>query len=105
MFGLTENTIKSIHSVFEKHDAVKTVLIFGSRAKGNYENGSDIDLAVENDISAEELQKVQNELENLDLLYGIDIVSYKELENTPVGQHIDRVKKIFYEKTNKQINE
>jgi len=99
MFGLTENTIKSIHSVFEKHEVVKVVLIFGSRAKGNYENGSDIDLAVENEISAEELTKILNELEDLDLLYGIDVVPYQEIKNTPLGQHIDRVKKVFYKKT------
>ena len=98
MFGLTDNTIKSIYSVFEKHETVKTVLIFGSRAKGNYENGSDIDLAVEDDISAEELQKIQNELEDLDLLYEIDIVPYKKIKDTPLGQHIDRVKKVFYKK-------
>jgi len=96
MFGLTENTVKFIHSVFEKHKAVKTILIFGSRAKGNYENGSDIDLAVENEISTEELTKIQNELENLDLLYKVDIVPYQEVKNTALGQHIDRVKKIFY---------
>jgi predicted nucleotidyltransferase len=101
MFGLTENTIKSIHSVLEKHETVKTVLIFGSRAKGNYQNGSDIDLAIEDEISEEELQKIQNELEDLDLLYEIDIVSYKNIKNTPLGQHIDRVKKLFYKK---QIN-
>jgi len=99
MFGLTENTTKLIYSVFEKHEAVETVLIFGSRAKGNYENGSDIDLAVENEISADELTKIQNELEYLDLLYKIDIVPYQEIKNTPLGQHIDRVKKIFYKKT------
>ena len=98
MFGLSENIVQSIYSVFEKYDAVKTVVIFGSRAKGNFENGSDIDLAIENEISAEGLEKIQNELEDLDLLYGIDIISYNKLEDSPLKQHIDRVKKTFYKK-------
>ena len=98
MFGLSENIIQSIYSVFAKHDAVKTVLIFGSRAKGNFENGSDIDLAIEDEVSAEELEKIKNELEDLELLYGIDIISYKKLKDEPLKQHIDRVKKIFYKK-------
>ena len=98
MFGLSENIVQSIYSVFEKYDAVRTVVIFGSRAKGNFENGSDIDLAIENEISAAELEKIQNELEDLDLLYGIDIIPYNKLEDSPLKQHIDRVKKIFYKK-------
>ena len=44
--GLTTSTIKKIHSVFEKHSGIKTVCLFGSRAKGTYRTGSDIDLVI-----------------------------------------------------------
>lgn len=45
-FGLTENAIKQINGIFTKHDAVEKVILCGSRAKGNYKNGSDIDLTL-----------------------------------------------------------
>lgn len=44
MFGLSEETIEEISSVFKHYDNIDKVVIFGSRAKGNYRSGSDIDL-------------------------------------------------------------
>jgi len=45
-FGLKEEIIKKINGVFEKYPAVDKVIIYGSRAKGNYKRGSDIDLTL-----------------------------------------------------------
>ena len=45
-FGLSENIIERIQKTFEANAKVDAVIIFGSRAKGNYKEGSDIDLAV-----------------------------------------------------------
>lgn len=46
MFGLSNEVIKDISDVLKKHPNIDKVLIFGSRAKGNYTEGSDIDLAL-----------------------------------------------------------
>ena len=45
-FGLSDTVIKELQDVFRRHANIKKVLIFGSRSKGNYRAGSDIDLAV-----------------------------------------------------------
>ena len=45
-FGLSETVIKELQEVFRHHANIEKVLIFGSRSKGNYRAGSDIDLAV-----------------------------------------------------------
>ena len=45
-FGLSDTVIKELQDVFRRHANIKKVLIFGSRSKGNYREGSDIDLAV-----------------------------------------------------------
>ncbi len=53
-FGISDSSYALIISVFEKFPQVETALIFGSRAKGNYRNGSDIDLAIKgNDCTPE----------------------------------------------------
>ena len=44
-FGLSDRVIKELQEVFNRHKNINKVLIFGSRAKGNYRDGSDIDLA------------------------------------------------------------
>ncbi len=42
--GLKDTDIQNICSVFKKHPEVEKVILYGSRAKGNYKKGSDIDL-------------------------------------------------------------
>jgi hypothetical protein len=44
-FGLDDRERDLIAGVFHRHPEVDEVRIFGSRAKGNYEKHSDIDLA------------------------------------------------------------
>lgn len=75
-----------------------TPLIFGSRSKGNYRAGSDIDLAViGNDIDYNLLLSVLCEIDNLELLYSVDLLNYQQKKGTPIGDHIDRVGQVFYE--------
>lgn len=45
-FGLTDETINIIHSVFKRHKELHRAVIYGSRAKGNFKNGSDIDIVL-----------------------------------------------------------
>ena len=45
MYGLSDTVITDICSVFRRFPNIDKVLIFGSRAKGTYSEGSDIDLA------------------------------------------------------------
>ena len=45
-YGLSDQVITKIIDVFTKFPEVKEVILYGSRAKGNYKRGSDIDLAI-----------------------------------------------------------
>lgn len=44
--GLSQATLDKLNSVFQQHSGVDTVLVYGSRAKGNYHRGSDIDMTI-----------------------------------------------------------
>lgn len=74
--------------------------MFGSRAKGNYKVGSDIDLAIFGEkITFTVLAKLHSLLEDRGpLLYLVDIVKYEELENKDLVDHIDRVGIIIFKK-------
>lgn len=86
-----------ICSVFRCHPHINKVLIFGSRAKGTYLEGSDIDLAaIGENLSFDQLMDINIQLEDLGLLYKVDVVDYNKNAGTPLGEHIDRVGKIFY---------
>ena len=97
-FGLSETVIKELQDVFRRHANIEKVLIFGSRSKGNYRAGSDIDLAViGHDIDYRLLLNLQCDIEDLELLYSIDLLDYQKKKGTPIGNHIDRVGQVFYE--------
>lgn len=97
MYGLSDLTINDLRNVFRSYPNIKKVVIFGSRAKGNFREGSDIDLAVIGDgISKDQLSDINMQIEDLGLLYKVDILDYNKYKDTPIGEHIARVKKIFY---------
>lgn len=101
MFGLKESDINLIISIFEKHDSVIKAVLYGSRAKGNYRNNSDIDLTlIGDDIDFDTLLKIENELDDILLPYKIDLSIFHKIENKDLIEHIDRVGIIFYKKSN-----
>ncbi len=99
MYGLSDAVITDICGVFRHFPNIDRVLIFGSRAKGVYSEGSDIDLAVMGEeLTFNQLMDINIRIEDLGLLYKVDVVDYNKNVGTPIGQHIDRVGKLFYER-------
>lgn len=104
MYGLSDTVISDICSVFRKHTNIEKVLIFGSRAKGTYSEGSDIDLAaIGENISFNQLMDINIQIEDLGLLYKVDVIDYNKHINTPIGNHITRVGLPFYYKNRLQL--
>jgi uncharacterized protein len=96
-FGLSEDTLVKINQIFRRYPGIKKVIVYGSRAKGNFRPNSDIDLTIISDgFSTTELLQVENELEDLLLPYEIDLSIYSQIENTDLTDHIDRVGQVFY---------
>ncbi len=99
LYGLKSHIIDIINNVFKKYSEIEKVILYGSRAKGNYTNGSDIDLAViGNDISLSLLNKIENDLDDLFLPYTFDISIFKHIKNERLVEHIKRVGIEFYVK-------
>ena len=88
MFGLSNNHIDLINSVFTKYDCISKVVVYGSRAKGNYKKGSDIDLAIVG--NERKFSYYLNEETNLP--YFFDVVNLEKLDNS-ILEHIKRVGK------------
>ena len=98
-FGLNENNIKLITSVFQKYPTIKEVVIYGSRAKGNYTERSDIDLVVKNSpIERHVISNILMDLNDSDLPYLLDIQNFEEIKNHQLLEHINRVGQLLYKK-------
>ena len=96
-FGLADNTINEINSIFIQFPDVVEVIIYGSRAKGNFRHGSDIDLVVKGDLlDVETVNKIRWMLDDLLLPYSIDLSILNHINNTDLLNHISRVGLSFY---------
>jgi len=91
-YGLTDTTLSAIQGVLREHQQVKRALLYGSRAKGTYRNGSDIDMVLDGeDIPFRELLKIEIQLDALDLPYHFDVLLLQRLSNPDLVEHIRRV--------------
>lgn len=99
-FGLESELIIKLKSIFRQFPEIEKVVIFGSRAKGNYKVGSDIDLAIIGDFSSNVLSKIYNQIDELNTPYKFDLINYNSITNNDLLDHINRVGKIIY--TNKK---
>ncbi|MCH7412372.1 nucleotidyltransferase domain-containing protein [Belliella sp. R4-6] len=96
-FGLNPHIIETINQVFQKHNHVEKVLLYGSRAIGNYRIGSDIDLTLIGDnLDLTTLQLIENELDELLLPYKFDISLYRQITNQDLIKHIEEFGKVFF---------
>jgi predicted nucleotidyltransferase len=99
-FGLNETTIQKISDVFAKFPQVDRAVLYGSRAKGNYKNGSDIDLTLyggEN-LTLEVLYSIIAEIDDMLLPYTFDLSIFRKISDTDVVDHINRVGIVFYDR-------
>lgn len=93
MLGLKEEDLQYIIDNIKRFPEIKKAIVFGSRAKGNYKVGSDIDIAIFGEkVTFTSVAQLHFLLEEQGPLpYLIDVVKYEELENDKLKEHIDRV--------------
>lgn len=97
--GLQALQIDLINRVFAKYPQIEQVILYGSRAKGSYKPGSDIDLTIiDQNLSFSEFLQVQTQLDDLLLPYKIDLSLKRKISNPDLIEHIERVGFLFYKK-------
>ena len=93
IYGLRESDLAHIQAAASEMSEITEVILFGSRAKGNYQKGSDVDLSIKGEgITHSTIVRLSESLnEERPLPYFFDIVDYGSLEDEPLREHIDRV--------------
>ncbi len=98
MFGLPEKTINQIINYFQTQHEIMEVRVYGSRAMGTGERGSDIDLAIFTSSEKDRSGRVKTDLEGLSTPYMFDITDYTHISHPGLKQHIDRVGKVLFKR-------
>lgn len=99
-FGLTENHRAIITTIFAQYPQIKTVVVYGSRAKGTHRPGSDIDMTItEGDgLGLELLLKLSNDFDDSMLPFLVDISIRSQLTEPALLDHIQRVGRVIYQR-------
>ena len=100
-YGLQDAIIEKIHGVLARYPQVEQAILYGSRAKDTYKNGSDIDLTLHGgeDLTLNVLYRISDDLDDLLLPYTIDLSILSHISSPDILDHIQRVGLTFYEKT------
>lgn len=92
--GIEEQVIEEIVYLAKKH-AIEKVILFGSRARGDYQRASDIDLAV---CGGDVISFSLDVEENTTTLLNYDVVDINKNCQTKILESIEKEGKVLYEK-------
>ena len=98
--GLRQSDIDYIIKVISEFSEIEKAVVFGSRAKGNFKPGSDVDIAIYgHNITFDTLSALHSRLEEQGPLpYFFDVVDYTHLSHKELKKHIDRAGKVIFQR-------
>lgn len=87
MYGISSTVYDNLINYFSKNENIKSVILFGSRAKGNEKINSDIDLCIE--CTEKYRGFIEEDIEDIIGIYSCDIL-YLDSLNEEVKKQVDR---------------
>lgn len=97
--GLTQFTIDRIREILGRYPQVQKAILIGDRARGDYGDKTDIELALEgDDIDISLLFMIDNDLVDLLLPYEVDLIRFSRVKNPELKEHIEEEGETLFEK-------
>lgn len=97
VYGFTDNERKWMNDIFASIPHIEKVILYGSRAKGNFREFSDVDITLLGDeLTHDDLLELYDKLYDSDLPYNYDVSIFSKLEDKDFIEHIKRVGKFIY---------
>jgi predicted nucleotidyltransferase len=98
-YGIPESDLNALISELKKNTEIDEIILFGSRAKGTFRNGSDIDIALKGgNLKLNDILDATLVIDKLLLPYKLDLVIYTRIEEPALIEHIKRVGKILFKR-------
>ncbi|SCX19517.1 Nucleotidyltransferase domain-containing protein [Nitrosomonas eutropha] len=96
-FGLPQAAITRLCHIFSQYPQIDSVILYGSRAKGNYRPGSDIDLSIQGEqLDLTTLLAIENQIDDLLLPWMVDLSLFHKIDDPDLIEHIQRIGIPFY---------
>ena len=99
MYGLDDELLTRITAILANNDRLEAALLFGSRAKGTFRPGSDVDIALKGRaLTVKDTIQIGIELDDLETPYRFDLTIYHRITEPALRDHIDRVGQVLYQR-------
>jgi len=95
-YGLKKCDFYQMINILKSFKTIKSVVLFGSRARGDHKPTSDVDLAIVFKENLDQLYKVTDTLANANIIYTFDVVDYDKITNENLKNEIDQEGKTIY---------
>ena len=90
-FGFTDKQLDNVIEIISRFKEAESVIIFGSRALGNNDEGSDVDLAIiGRNVNDSTISKIKIAFEESSSPFLFDIVDYNNIKNNKLREQIDK---------------
>ena len=98
----SDPVLLALGALFSRCEHVERAALFGSRARGDFSERSDYDIAVFGDLPAAEILRLRSACrEELPTLHKIDLIFVNEVSDEKFMQSILKEGVTFYDKTAK----
>ncbi len=97
ILGLSVAHQQELQELFARESVISEVILYGSRAKGTFKPGSDVDLTFKGEgLTTPWLLDFSIKVDDLLMPYEFDLSILSHIENEDLLEHIERVGKVVY---------
>ena len=98
-YGLKEIELQKLHELFSANSRIEQVILYGSRARGNYKPFSDVDITlIGEQLSRTDINRLHASLAESTFPYQFDISLFSSLKSEELIDHIRRRGIVIYRK-------
>ena len=99
MYGMTDDELKLLCSLFARHKQIEQVILYGSRARGTHKPFSDVDITLLGiGLTRSHLSRLMADLDESSLPYFFDISLFAKLTNPDLIEQIERTGVVLYQR-------
>lgn len=98
-FGLSDSSLQILQGIFRTYPSISKVNVYGSRAKGTYNDRSDLDLVIMDDIDRKVLGEIWMEINSSDFPLTVDLQVWRDIKNEDLKSHILRVGQVLFKES------
>lgn len=99
MYGMTDEELDLLCSLFARQKEIEQVILYGSRAKGTHKPFSDVDITLLGvGLSRSHLNRLLADIDESSLPYFFDVSIFSKINNSDLIAQIEKMGVVLYQR-------